>query len=120
MTDSLQWTPETEKETARAIGVAVGDLSQAWEDYLDEAVGALAYLTREGLLLPPGGDVYIEYGYVHRNGHGGSYSSADQDNAWDAYLKAGGDNKVRWGTRVAIEWSETGGHYSGPWQFDGE
>jgi hypothetical protein len=120
MTDNPQWTPDVERGTAGAICHGAGDIDDAWEDYIPEAKDALTFLADEGLLLPPGGDVYTEHGYVHRNGHGGSYSSADHDGAWDAYLRAGGNDKVRWGTRIAIEWPETGGHYSGPWQFGGE
>jgi len=120
MTNSPQWTPGTEEGTARAIGVAAGDIPAVWGDYLEEAVSALTYLTREGLLLPPGGQVYTEYGFIHRNDRGGSFSSADEAVAQDMFQRAGGDGKARWGIRVAIEWPETGGQYHGPWQFSGE
>lgn len=120
MTDNPQWTPETGQGTARAICAAAHDIFEAWEDYAEEAEGALKFLAGEGLLLPPGGEVYTEYGFVHRNSRGGSYSSHNQDDAHDAYLRAGGNDKVRWGTRIGIEWPETGGQYYGPWQFDGE
>jgi hypothetical protein len=120
MTDSPQWNFSTERGAAQAICHGSGDIDDAWEDYIPEARDALAYLADEGLLLPPGGEVYIEWGFVHRNDRGGSFSSANEAVAQDMFQRAGGNDKARWGIRVATEWPETGGQYHGPWQFSGE
>jgi hypothetical protein len=95
-------------------------VDEVWRSYLQQTEAALTFLASEGLLLPPGGEVYIEWGFVHRNDRGGSFSSANEAVAQDMFQRAGGNDKARWGIRVATEWPETGGQYHGPWQFSGE
>jgi hypothetical protein len=125
-----RWTVETEEITAQAIYQSTPHAEDNVWHHLSPDGEARWYMRERakvvldalhgiGLLLPPGGSSYIEYGYVRRD-IGSSYSSHDPVDAAQAFARAGGVAVARRGTRVAIEGPETGGLYYGPWQFDDE
>lgn len=119
MTNS-PWTLLTKERVARSIAEAdpkrEGAIDDVWRSYEAQAAAALEAVHVEGLLLPFGGNSWIEHGFVYRKS-GNWWGSKDPETAAKVFNSIGGIGTARRATRVAVEWPRTGGLYYGPWQF---
>ena len=122
MTNPL-WTLLTEERVARSIAEAdpkrEGGVDEVWRSYQGHAAAALEAVHLEGLLLPFGGSVWVEHGFVYRKS-GAWWGSKDPEAAVRVFNSVGGISAARRATRIAVEWPRTGGLYYGPWQFTDE